>query len=186
MSTSEQIAVERFGSGPAVLFVHGEAGPEQTWEQQMELADRWSLIVPTRRPGHDLEADAEDVDRLLTKRTHLVGFAYGGLVAALAATRNPGSVRTLTLVDAPAEITNAPDLELDALARAGIPVMVVSGGRDDQTESTSDAVANRLRARREIVQGEGEEELVPRTPGFNEVLEDFLRGSAGTARFRTA
>ncbi len=184
MSASEQIAVERFGSGPAVLFVHGEAGPEQTWERQMELADRWSLIVPTRRPANDLEADAEDVDRLLTKRTHLVGFGYGGVVAALASQGNPEAVRSLTLVDAPSEITRVADLDLDALARAGIPVMVVSGGGDETTETTSDAVASRLRARREIVQVE--DEVVPRTAGFNEVLEDFLRGSAGTARFRTA
>jgi len=184
MSASEQIAVERFGSGPAVLFVHGEAGPEQTWERQMDLADRWSLIVPTRRPGPDLESDTEDIDRLLTKRTHLVGFGNGGLVAAFAAQGNPETVRSLTLVEAPPELTSEADVDLDALARAGIPVMVVSAGRDEETEATSDTVANRLRARREIVQTEGE--MLPRAPGFNEVLEDFLRGSAGTARFRTA
>ena len=194
MSASEQTAVERFGSGPAILLLHGGSGPELTWDRQMELAQRWSLIIPTRRgfapsaaaPG-DLEADAEDVDRLLTKRTHLVGIAYGGLVAALAAQRNPQAVRSLTLIEAPPEFAQEPLLDLDALARAGIPVMVVSSGRQKDVEASSDAVAKRLRARRELVSGEdGEDEVVSRAPGFNEVLEDFLRGSAGTARFRTA
>jgi pimeloyl-ACP methyl ester carboxylesterase len=254
MSASEQIAVERFGSGPAILFLHGGAGPELTWERQMELAERWSVIIPTRRgfprsapaPRQDFEADAEDVARLLTKRTHLVGFSYGGLGVTLAAEQDPKMVRSLTLIETPLymaaprdpsvrklakagdaflsgeadELTereflaNAgidPDAasgrtgqlireaidaarggrspteakpDLDELANAGIPVMIVSGGHHDGIEKLSDALAKRLNARREIVAGAGH--AVPRAPGFNDVLEDFLRGSAGTARFRTA
>jgi pimeloyl-ACP methyl ester carboxylesterase len=192
MSANEQIAVERFGSGQAILLLHGGARPEATWDRQMELAERWSLIIPTRRgfapstsaPAEDLEVDAGDVDRLLTKRTHLVGFDYGALALAIAALENPTMVRSLTLIDPPAEFTREARIDLDALAKLGIPVMVVSGGGDAGIESASDTIAERLRGRREIVPGEGEP--VPRTPGFNDVLEDFLRGSAGTARFRTA
>jgi pimeloyl-ACP methyl ester carboxylesterase len=254
MSASEQIAVERFGSGPAILLLHGGAGPELTWDRQMQLAERWSLIIPIRRgfprsapaPRQDFEADAEDVSRLLTKRTHLVGFSYGGLGAALAAERSPELVRSLTLIETPlylaapddpavreiaragdeflsgeadeyterAFLANAgidPDAssgrtgqlireaidaarggrspseakpDLDALAEAGIPMMVVSGGHHDGIETLCDALAKRLGARREVVPGAGH--AVPRAPGFNDVLEDFLRGSAGTARFRTA
>ena len=179
MSASEQIAVERFGSGQAILLLHGGAGPELTWERQMGLAQRWSLIIPTGR-----SAGAEDVRRLLTKRTHLVGFAQGALGVALAAQESPALVRSLTLVEPPSELTNPSsrdaELDLDALANAGIPAMVVSGDSD----KSSDALAKRLHARREIVPTEGEE--VPRAPGFNDLLEDFLRGSAGTARSRTA
>ena len=255
MSASEQqIAVERFGSGPAVLLLHGGAGPELTWERQMGLAERWSLIIPTRRgfprsapaPRQDFEADAEDVRRLLTKRTHLVGFSYGGLGVTLAAEADPQLVRSLTLIETPLylaapdnpavrEIANAGDAflsgeadeltereflanagidpeassgrtaqliseaidaarggrspneatpDLGALAGAGIPVMVVSGGHHPGIEALCDALAERLNARREIVPGAGH--AVPRAPDFNDVLEDFLRGSAGTARFRTA
>jgi pimeloyl-ACP methyl ester carboxylesterase len=254
MFASEQIAVERFGSGQAVLLLHGGAGPELTWERQMELAERWSLIIPTRRgfprsapaPRQDFEADAEDAGRLLTKRTHLVGFSYGGLGITLAAERAPELVRSLTLIEVPLylaapddpavrKIARAGDAflsgeadeltereflanagidpeaatgqtaqliqeaidaarggrspsearpDLDALAGAGIPVMVVSGGHHDGIEALCDALAQRLGARREIVSGAGH--AVPRAPGFNGVLEDFLRGSAGTARSRTA
>jgi len=179
MSANEQIAVERFGSGQAILLLHGEAGPERTWERQMELAERWSLIIPTRS-----EADADDVARLLTKRTHLVGFSHGVLGVTLAAEEDPKMVRSLTLIETPADFTREHAGDLDALAKAGIPIMLVSGGRDREIEAVSDELAERLSARREIVQGEGE--IVTQTPGFNDVLEDFLRGSAGTGRFRTA
>jgi pimeloyl-ACP methyl ester carboxylesterase len=175
----QQIAVERFGSGQAILLLHGEAGPERTWERQMELAERWSLIIPTRS-----EADAEDVAKLLTKRTHLVGFSYGGLGVTLAAEEDPKMVRSLTLIEPPADFTREHAGDLDALARAGIPIMLVSSGRNGEIERMSDELAERLRARREIVSGEGD--MVTRSPGFNDVLEDFLRGSAGTGRFRTA
>jgi pimeloyl-ACP methyl ester carboxylesterase len=64
----------------------------------------------------------------------------------------------------------APDL--DAIASAGVPAMVVSGEHNDGIETICDALAERLSARREIVSGAGH--AVPRAPGFNEVLEDFL------------
>jgi hypothetical protein len=180
MSANEQIAVERFGSGQAILLLHGEAGPERTWEGQMELAERWSLIIPTRS-----EADADDVARLLTKRTHLVGFSQGGLGVTLAAEEDPKMVRSLTLIETPIDFTREHAGDLDALAKAGIPIMLVSSGRDREIEAVSDEIAERLRARREVVQPEAGE-IVTRAPGFNDVLEDFLRGSAGTGRFRTA
>jgi pimeloyl-ACP methyl ester carboxylesterase len=254
MSASAQIAVERLGSGPALLLLHGGAGPELTWEHQVVLAQRWSLVIPTRRgfprsvpaPRQDFEADTEDVRGLLTKRTHLVGFSYGGLGVTLATEEAPEMVRSLTLIEPPLYLaapndpavralakagdaflageadeltkreflTNAgidPDAssgrtgqlireaieaarggrspsearpDLDAIAAAGMPAMVVSGGHHDGIEALCDALAERLHARREVIPGAGH--AVPRAPGFNEVLEDFLRGSVGTARFRTA
>src|SRR4051794_34299555 len=227
MPDFEQIAVDRLGSGPAVLLLHGGAGPELTWERQRELAERWSLIVPTRRgfprsapaARQDFEVDAEDVGRLLTKRTHLVGFSYGGLGVTLATEREPELVRSLTLIETPLYLV-APDdpavrdiaetggaflaeeaeelmepvpeirspsearPDLDAIAAAGIPAMVVSGGHNDGIEALNDALAERLNARREVVPGAGH--AVPRAPDFNDVLESFLKGSVGTARFRTA
>jgi hypothetical protein len=74
------------------------------------------------------------------------------------------------------------DPDLDAIAGAGVPVMVVSGGHHDGIELICDGLAARLNGRREIVPGAAH--AVPRAPGFNDVLEDFLRESAGTARSR--
>ena len=76
------------------------------------------------------------------------------------------------------------DPDLDAIARAGVPAMVVSGAHHEGIELVCDGLAARLNARREIVAGAGH--AVPRAPGFNAILEEFLRGSAGTARSRTA
>jgi pimeloyl-ACP methyl ester carboxylesterase len=76
------------------------------------------------------------------------------------------------------------DPDLDAIARAGVPSMVVSGAHHQGIELICDELAARLSARRELVTGSGH--AVPRAPGFNAVLEDFLRESAGTARSRTA
>jgi len=77
--------------------------------------------------------------------------------------------------------------DLDAIASAGVPAMVVSGGHHEGIETLCDALANRLNARREIVSGAGH--AVPRAGGFNQVLESFLlsvRESAGTDRSHKA
>ena len=66
-------------------------------------------------------------------------------------------------------------VELDAIAAAPFLVMVVSGDHHAGIEALSDGLAEKLGARREIVRGAGH--AVPRAPGFNEVLEDFLRSA---------
>jgi pimeloyl-ACP methyl ester carboxylesterase len=74
--------------------------------------------------------------------------------------------------------------DLGVIASAGVPAMVVSGGHHAAIELICDAVAEQLDARRKVVPGAGH--AVPRAPGFNEVLEEFLRGSGGTGRSRMA
>jgi pimeloyl-ACP methyl ester carboxylesterase len=91
------------------MLVHGGAGPELTWAGQLELAARWTVIVPWRRgfvPSpksvrQDFEIDAVDIEALLDceGNAHLVGFSYGAVGAVLAATRRPDLVRSLTLVE---------------------------------------------------------------------------------------
>jgi len=55
------------------------------------------------------------------------------------------------------------DPDLDAIAGAGVPVMVVSGGHHDGIELICDGLAARLNGRREIVPGAAH--AVPRAPG---------------------
>ena len=74
-------------------------------------------------------------------------------------------------------------IDLDALAGLAIPTLVVSGDHQVAIERVCDGLAKRLRARREVVRGAGH--AVPRAPGFNRVLEEFLasarpRGHADT------
>jgi pimeloyl-ACP methyl ester carboxylesterase len=100
------LEVERIGAGPPVLFVHGDiVGPSLTWRKQRELAERWSLIVPSR-PGfgaspplerNDFEVEAPMLAELLGDGAHLVGHSYGAVIALLAAAERPEAVRSLTV-----------------------------------------------------------------------------------------
>jgi pimeloyl-ACP methyl ester carboxylesterase len=100
------LAVERFGEGPPILFVHGDiVGPELTWRKQRELAQRWTLIIPSR-PGfgespplerNDFEVEAPMFAELLGEGAHLVGHSYGAVIALLAAAERPEAVRSLTV-----------------------------------------------------------------------------------------
>jgi pimeloyl-ACP methyl ester carboxylesterase len=106
-----ELRVERFGTGPPIVLVHGSVGGgEATWREQRPLAERWTLVIPDR-PGFgagppvervDFEVDAPLVAELLGDGVHLVGHSYGGVVCLLAAARRPEAVRSLTVIEPPA------------------------------------------------------------------------------------
>jgi pimeloyl-ACP methyl ester carboxylesterase len=101
-----ELEVIRVGSGPPVVFVHGSVvGPKRTWSRQMELASRWSLVLP-HRPGFgkspplrrgDFELEAPLITELLGDGAHLVGHSYGAVIALYAASLAPERVRSLTV-----------------------------------------------------------------------------------------
>ena len=96
--------VERIGSGPRVVFVHGSiVGAERTWREQRELAEHWELWFPNR-PGFagspplergDFDLESPMFAALLAGGAHLVGHSYGAVIALLAAALRPGEVRSL-------------------------------------------------------------------------------------------
>src|SRR4051794_21487535 len=98
--------VERLGEGPPIVFVHGDiVGPSLTWRKQRELAERWSLIIPSR-PGfgetpplerNDFEVEAPMFAEELGVGAHLVGHSYGAVIALLAAAERPDAVHSLTV-----------------------------------------------------------------------------------------
>ena len=100
------LAVERLGDGPPILFIHGDiVGPSLTWRKQRELAERWTLIIPSR-PGfgaspplerNDFQVEAPMFAELLGDGAHLVGHSYGAVIALLAAAARPEAVRSLTV-----------------------------------------------------------------------------------------
>ncbi|TXC97382.1 alpha/beta hydrolase [Streptomyces sp. ISID311] len=111
-STPPLHVVER-GTGPRVVLVHGGTpqGGAAAFTAQSPLARRWHLVLPDR-PGHgatpaagpheDFDQDADLLAPLLGEGAHLVGHSYGGLVALGMAVRQPGQVRSLTLIEPPA------------------------------------------------------------------------------------
>jgi pimeloyl-ACP methyl ester carboxylesterase len=100
------LEVERSGSGPPILFIHGDiVGPALTWRKQRELAARWSLMIPSR-PGfgqssplerNDFEVEAPMFAELLGDGAHLVGHSYGAVISLLVAAQRPDAVRSLTV-----------------------------------------------------------------------------------------
>jgi pimeloyl-ACP methyl ester carboxylesterase len=101
---------EIWGSGPRVVLVHGAItnGPS-AWSKQRPLSEHWQLVV-VNRPGFvpnppitrcDFEVDAEGLLDLLEEPAHVVGHSYGGLIALLAASYRPESVRSLAVIEPP-------------------------------------------------------------------------------------
>jgi pimeloyl-ACP methyl ester carboxylesterase len=103
--------VETVGSGPRVVLVHGSVGNgRSTWEAQLALADRFTLVIPDR-PGSPpnppvervvFEGQAPLVAELLGDGAHLVGHSYGGVISLYAAGLRPEAVRSLTVIEPPA------------------------------------------------------------------------------------
>ena len=103
------LAVDTLGDGETVVLVHGSGVRDWTWSDQLELADRYRLVMPYRRgygqsppADPDFEVDGRDVAALLDGPSHLVGFSYGGIGSLLAAVRRPNLVRSVTVIEPPA------------------------------------------------------------------------------------
>jgi pimeloyl-ACP methyl ester carboxylesterase len=101
------VHVEVAGSGPRLVLVHGSGG-NSGWPTQRPLADRYTLVMPTRSgyPPNpplehiDFEAQAGELLEVLEPEDHLFGHSYGGIVALLAA--ESADLRSLAVAEPPA------------------------------------------------------------------------------------
>jgi pimeloyl-ACP methyl ester carboxylesterase len=105
--------LERPGSGPAVVLIHGLPGTADDFDRVTPLLTGERTIAYDR-PGfgfssggyHPLDAQlaalGELIDRLGGGPVVLVGHSYGGTLALAFAERRPAAVRGLVLVDAAA------------------------------------------------------------------------------------
>jgi pimeloyl-ACP methyl ester carboxylesterase len=99
--------VELLGSGPRLVLVHGSGG-NAGWPAQRPLADRFTLVMPTRSgyPPNpplqriDFETQAAELVELLRPGDHLVGHSYGGVVSLLGAAS--ADVASLVVLEPPA------------------------------------------------------------------------------------
>ena len=176
MLTATDLDVERLGSGPPVVLVHGSiVGVRRSWRKQLALGEQWALCLPNR-PGFgnspglergDFDAEAPLIAELLGESSHLVGHSYGAVIALLAAARRPEAIRSL--------IVSEPGLLRLA---AGDPVAdaMISEGEDMYRRGPETAPRDFLLAFRSGVHSSHE------TP---EELPDWLeRGARHAARER--
>ncbi|MGO1119201.1 alpha/beta fold hydrolase [Rhodovibrionaceae bacterium A322] len=103
------------GDGETVVFVHGNASSQETWEGVIaELSgDHHCVSYDLRGHGRcslpaerlTFEVFVEDLSELLgllpADRVHLVGHSLGGLIAARVARLHPAAIRSLTLLATP-------------------------------------------------------------------------------------
>ncbi len=108
-----QIAYERVGEGPALVFVHGAAGDGRIWQPQLAaLADEFTVIA-WDEPGAGRSSDAPEgfgladyagclaamIEALSLGPAHVAGLSWGGTVVLELYRRNPELVASLVLAD---------------------------------------------------------------------------------------
>jgi pimeloyl-ACP methyl ester carboxylesterase len=108
-----EIAYERLGEGPPLVFVHGAAEDARAWKPQLAgLADEFT-VVAWDEPGAGGSSDLPDgfgladyadclaalIEALGLRPAHVAGLSWGGTVVLELYRRHPGLVATLILVD---------------------------------------------------------------------------------------
>jgi len=108
-----RIAVDHFGSGPMVLFMHGIGGNRTNWHDQLPVFGEKFHAVSWDARGYGASDDyagalefadfGRDLIRVLdhfrVAKAHLVGLSMGGLIAFDFHASHPERVATLTICD---------------------------------------------------------------------------------------
>jgi pimeloyl-ACP methyl ester carboxylesterase len=113
-----QVYVEQQGAGQVVVLLHGFGESSYSWRQVMpELARSFRVVAPdlngfgwTERPRDPLSYTREGQERLVlgvlgalgVTRAQFVGHSYGGSLTLFLASRHPGLVRSMVLIDSAA------------------------------------------------------------------------------------
>ena len=107
------IAYERVGEGPPIVFVHGAAADSRLWRPQLaRLADEFTVIAwdePGAGRSSDVPADfgladyasclAALIEELALGPAHVAGLSWGGTVALELWRHQPRLVASLILAD---------------------------------------------------------------------------------------
>lgn len=111
--------LERAGSGPALVLLHGWAMHGGVFAPLAHLLAERCQTISVDLPGHGhsrasslplaLDALADALAAQLPERAVIVGWSLGGLVALAYAQRHPARVRGLGLIAASPRFVQAPD-----------------------------------------------------------------------------
>jgi pimeloyl-ACP methyl ester carboxylesterase len=108
-----EIAYERVGEGPTLVFVHGAAEDGRIWQPQLAALSREFTVVAWDEPGagrsSDVPADfglrdyanclAALIEAVALGPVHVAGLSWGGTVALELYRHRPELVATLILID---------------------------------------------------------------------------------------
>lgn len=108
-----EIAYQRLGEGPPLVFVHDAAGDGRVWQPQLAaLADEFTVVAwdePGAGRSSDVPANfgladyadclAALIEALALGPAHVVGLSWGGTLVQELYRRHPGLVATLILAD---------------------------------------------------------------------------------------
>ena len=135
------IAYDRAGEGPALVFVHGAAADARLWQPQLAaLADEFTVVAwdePGAGRSSDVPADfrLEDyadclaglIEELGLGPAHLAGLSWGGTVVLELYRRRPELVTTLILADTYAGWKGSLPAEEVELRVAGVRAAIAAG-----------------------------------------------------------
>lgn len=139
-----EIAYDRVGDGPPLVFVHGAAEDARSWRPQLAaLADEFTVVAwdepgagrSSDVPGDFGLADYADCLRALIVATalgpaHVCGLSWGGTVVLELYRRHPEQVATLILADTYAGWKGSlPEAEVRARV-AGAEQMLAAGAEE--------------------------------------------------------
>lgn len=116
-----RLAVDRQGTGPLLVFLHGIGGNRTNWHDQFPVCAQHFTVVSWDARGYGLSDDyegplhpvdfAHDLKRLLdhygAPKAHIVGLSMGGTIAQDFYSLYPDRVATLVLCDTSDGLNNA-------------------------------------------------------------------------------
>lgn len=172
----EPLLVE--GRPHAVGYSYGAVGLAVAAGRAPHRVRSLTLVEPTLFAVADDDPDVAALSALSAAYTSGAPGDHGafeewvGVSDPGAATELGGELEQARRLAAGMRMPDDADPDLAAIHAAGVPALVVSGGHHPGLEAICDAVAGRLGARRERLEGAGH--AVQRAPGFNELLAGFL------------
>ena len=141
-----EIAYERVGEGPPLVFVHGAGDDSRIWQPQLDgLADEFT-VVAWDEPGAGRSSDLPEnfglsdfadglatlIETLGLAPVHLAGLSWGGTVVLELYRRHPELVATLILIDTYAGWKGSlPAAEVEARVAATHQMLAAPGEQFD-------------------------------------------------------
>ena len=143
-----EIAYERAGLGPPLVFVHGAAEDGRIWQPQLDdLSDEFTVVAwdePGAGGSSDLPADfrladyahclAALIEALALGAAHVAGMSWGGTVVLELYRHRPDLVATLILVDTYAGWRGSlPEEEVRARVDGAVQMLAAPANEFDPT-----------------------------------------------------